>query len=646
MAKITTEQVLAKLEEGDTGDVTALGVGEAALQMGSYLGGALAGTAAGAYEAIKQGDVFAYAPTFEYVTERVNDVVMYEPKTAGGEAAVRALGELWEEYISEPVDEYLVDPNVENNNPLVAAIAKGSGEGLPMFLGMKLPVAKPIKVGGKYIVNKGVSLTQKAINRVRGKDPAVKEALVDVKTGEPVIDATVEGVKQNQKAEFFGMKKKAADPGSAPVSDKGASMNALKEFFKLSRDPSMNPHEGVGRILKPVFYKPVQVLRDWGSPTLAKMADAIYAPTKADAAITKAVPKDLIEMSTRAHGRFGVAWDTIIEPFKNRFNSVKKSHGTAITRGLRTGKAPKQYLKAIAETRELLDVLHQKYILPVLPEVGYQPNFVPQVWNVPHILKYPGRAKAFLTDKMGFDPAAAETTLRRIVESEGSPEFYETGGRLADITDYPIWSGRIRQRGGATKSSSEKARKIHIPEEVLPFAEEFLLNNIGDIMPAYVRNMTKRVEYSRLFGAKEEVLNASVLKAIEELGIEKNAKMIEDLTADVYGLADALQGKYRPIKSLRLNKWNRRLANYETVLHLGLVSLASFPEIAAPAIQFGLVPKAYAKGVLHAVAEATGAAERVLRGKRSIPKLKAHYSLGRPQDLRTYQAISPAGLCT
>ncbi len=116
--------------------------------------------------------------------------------------------------------------------------------------------------------------------------------------------------------------------------------------------------------------------------------------------------------------------------------------------------------------------------------------------------------------------------------------------------------------------------------------------------------------------------------AIDELGIRDNPGAVEALTKDVYGLVDALAGKYKPIESVKVAKWNRRVANYETVAHLGLVSLASFPEMAAPAIQFGFVPTAYARGAAHAVLEATAAAERVLvGGARKTPKLKAAQAL-------------------
>lgn len=594
MPSISTAQLLEVAKEKKE-KVTATGIVEAGLSMVSGLGGALAGTGAGVYNAFKEGDIQEYTPAFEAVTEEVNEIVQYEPRTSGGEAALKAIEELWVEYISDPTEEYLVEPNIENNNPLMATIGKTSGEALPMFLGFK--AGKPVAMAVRGTIKGLGSLTSRAVNMARGKKASAREALVDIETGEPVT-------------------------ANAPISDKGASFAALKEFVRVARDPSVSPHEGVGRILKPLFYKPVQVIRDWGAPALNKLADAIYAPTKADAAIAKAIPKDLIDFTSAAMGRISKAFDTIIEPVKGRLNTIPKATGAAITRGLRTGKVSEKYRGVTLEIRDFLDAHLKQYVQRVLPEVGTVENYVPQVWDVPHILKNPKRFQNFLQERMKFNTDVIESTTRHIVESEGTPEFYETGGRLTDPQNAGQWSARIHQKGSASKKSFEKARKIEIPEDVLPYAEEFLVNNVGDLVSTYIRNSTKRVEYARRFGAKEERLNHAVAQAIKELGIENNYKAISELTGDVYGLADALQGKYNPIQSLKLNKWNRRLANYETVLHLGLVSLASFPEMAAPAIQFGFVPRAYAKGFAHAIIEATAAAERVLTGKRTLKKTK------------------------
>lgn len=604
-----TNPLLEKVKDKDVSeDVTVAGVGEAALSMFTGMGGALAGTAAGVVHAVKEGDIQEYTPAFNDVSEAVNEVVQYQPRTAGGKAAIGAIESIYSEYVSEPTQKHLVDPNLERDNPLIAAIGLASGEALGMFLPFKAGAAlKPVgKVAGSAIKKTGSLAKNRLLQKIEAKNPAAREAMVDVKTGKPV------------------------DIPDAPLSDKGASFHALSEFVKITRSPEANPHAGLGAVLKPLFYKPVQILRDWDSPSLKRLADEIYAPTKADKKITRAVGIDLVDSISKSLGKFGTAFDAIVEPFKGRLNTIKNSSGEAITRGLRTGKVQAKYRQTVLDIAEFNKVLLDKYIRPVLPDVGEivaDGGYVPQVWNVPKILKNPRQFQSFLHEKMGYSIEDAAKSTRRIVESEGTPVLYESTGRLVDAADAKAWMGRVRHEGSASTKAFEKKRRIHISDEVMPYAEPWLVNNIGDLMFTYLRNVTKRVEYARRFGPREENLNATVRSAIKELGIENNVMALKALTSDVYGLADALQGKYKPIESFALNKWNRRLANYEIVLHLGLVSLASFPELAAPAIQFGFVPKAYAKGFAHALVEATGAAERVLTGRRTIPKLKAAKAL-------------------
>jgi hypothetical protein len=594
---MSVENILAKLENQEKPeDLTVKGVAEAAVGMTVGIFGAFAGTVEGVGAVVQDGDIKSYSRAFEETMAPINEDILAD-MSPEGLVAMEKLESLWSKWVTGPTEKYLVDPNIENDNPLLATIGKVSGEGLPMFAMLEGPKAV-------QTTTKGIkSLTSKTLQKVRRSEPSAKEVLVDVETGEPVITP------------------------DAPLSDKGVHMEMFKEFVKITRDPSVSPHEGMGRILKPLFYKPVQVIKDWKSPTLTRMAERIFASTKADSPIEGARRADLIDMSSKAWGRASQRFDAIIEPVKGRLNTIPREAGEAITRGLRTGKVPKQYREVTLQIKEFTDQLLHDYIRPVLPDIGEVPNYAPQVWNVPHILKYPQRFLNKLISELKFDKDAAQSTLRKIVEADGSPEFYETTGRLVDASEVAAWSGRIKQLGGASIKSFEKSRKINIPEEALPVMEEFLVNNAGDLFHTYIRNVTKRVEYARLFGPKEEILNSAVAQGIKELGIENNIKAVKELTADVYGLADALQGKYRPIQSLSLNKWNRRIANYETVLHLGLVSLASFPEMAAPAIQFGFVPRAYVKGFAHALIEATGAAERVLRGKRSVPKLKAAKAL-------------------
>jgi len=584
-----------RAKRGQKKEITALGIGETALSMASGMGGAFAGAVAGAAEVVRTGDIFEFTPAFESVAEATNNVVMYQPRTDGGKAALKAVEDLYQEYITETGEEWGEDTLGATGSPLLAAAARTTPDALAMLLPLTLrPVGKGIKRTGKAALNR-------ATQKLAAKKPGALEAYVDIKTGEPVT----------------------VDPIEYPIHDKGVSLEALRSFLKSE---SGVPHDGVKALIKPIAFKPVEVLRDWNSPTLTQVADSIFRPSRADKSKGyKGV--DLIESMGRAEGRLQKAFDEIITPIKGRFKDVPKEADLALVRGLRTGKVAEKYAPEAMKMREFLDTVIDTYVRPVMetPEhpISYLENYFPQVWDVNRIQRAPGKFREFVTQKLGYSQEAAENFMRRVVENEGSPEMAFESARLTNAADAPAWARRVRQPGGASKSGNlEMQRKVEIPEEILPFAEEWLLNDLQGVMTSYIRNITRRVEYARTMGRSEGKLNRAVSQAIKELGIENNIKAVEQLTSDVYGLADALQGKYRPIKSLSLAKWNRRLANYETVLHLGLVSLASFPEFTAPAIQFGFVPRAYARGVLHAANEAAGAAQRVLTGKRTLKKLR------------------------
>ena len=634
------DPTITPAEDDDEGEVTVAGVGEALLSMGTSMGGAIAGAVAGAAEVVREKDPFAFTDAFNHVNAETNKAYMYEPK-----AAMHALEEFWNEWVIEPTEEHLVQPNVERGNYGVAAFARAAGEGLAMFLPMRpgfvmkpiaaaaKPVAKKIgntktakvtveKAGelkdaavekaGELEIRKTVeSLTSKVHQKLRGEKPAAVEALVDVDTGKSVVDIV-----------------------DAPMSDKGAAFSMLAEFIDRGKMKGSTPHDGWATIGKLLFYKPVQVLRDWNSPALNKLADSIFAPTRGDApnAVKQARPNDLVNRTASAQGKFMSAFDSMVEPIKGRIG-LKSGPSKAIVRGLRTGKIPQKHQAKAAEVRDFLDKFIVDYVRPVLPDVGHIVDYFPQVWDAAQIESKPKAFRQFLKDHLGFDEVSAENFIRRIRENEGVVDMDLTSDRLVDPAQAGEWvNKRIMNEGGASKAASlEKHRKIDITEDLLPHAEKWLVNDLEGVMSSYIRSATQRVEYARLMGANEGALNNLVANAIKELGIEKNPKAVKTLANDVYALADSLQGKYNPIESTMWSKYNRRLANYEVVVHLGLVSLASVPEFAAPAIQFGLVPKAYAKGVASAFNIAARTAERAITGKNRIPKtesIKALESLG------------------
>ena len=260
----------------------------------------------------------------------------------------------------------------------------------------------------------------------------------------------------------------------------------------------------------------------------------------------------------------------------------------------------------------------------------------PQIWNTDRIMRNP---KGFIRDfsqEMGADEAKTKEIATKLVQNQGSMDFD------VDLASRVGQYGRIFSEGGAGRSSFEHSRKIHIPEKSLPIMEKWLVNSVEPALTRYFRNGTRRVEYARRFGPNEELLNAKVLEAIEELDIGNNPQQIRLLTKQVYDLADAMMGKFRPIESINTAKWNRRIANFEVVAHLPWVSLASFPEYLAPGMQFGFRVKPYAKSVLYAANRAAQVADRFITGKKHIHDLHSAAELKRLGEIHVHLIESAA----
>jgi len=579
-------------------EVTAKGVVEVAGNMGLGMIGALGGTIAGVSEAVREGDPFAYTGAFESVMQSTNEVLHEfagldrESMSGGGRAAMDAVEGFYKEYIQDTGDDWGDALFEATGSEFLGAFGKTA----PEAMAMAVPFAvKPIAtLAGRGLKSVGKTAKTAASKRAIRRAERVGEldSMVDVKTGEPAARVNF------------------------PLSDKGTSMKALAEGVR---------HAGRGEfseamhsmILKPAFFKPVEVWRSHGSPALTKMADQIFRPTRADKS-RGFIGDDLISATNRAQAKYLKVFDDIYKPLNSRLRNVNKGASQEIVRGLRTGKTPEKYAPYVAEIQEALRVIHDGYTKKIFKDAGTVDNYLAQVWDVASIEKRPAEFSSFLRKTFKMSHEAAEKVVRRIRENDGMMGFDDAIDRLGPGVDAKAWSQRVMDPGRASKNPHiEMSRKLNIPEGALPAAEKWLVNDLEPLLTQYVRGVTRRVEYARVMGRSEGKLNRVMAKAIDELGIGDSSTKISQLSKDVYGLADALQGKYKMIENPALAKLNRRVANYETMLHLGLVSLASIPELAAPAIQFGFVPKAYANGALYSLRMASRTAERLLRGRAS-----------------------------
>lgn len=384
-----------------------------------------------------------------------------------------------------------------------------------------------------------------------------------------------------------------------PIADK---VEAFRETLKLAANGSTSIYNAVGATL---FFKSVQRVRDFNTPAAKSLADLIYA----DEFSTRVVSPDLIQRTMGARGEYQFRMNEILNPIRGRLGQVPKKVSEQIYEGLRTGKVPKYLEATTREIRALLDDF-QAYMRDAGVESGYIKNYVPQVWDTMLIQRHPIKFKKWLEDTFKISGDKAEGIFKNISDSNGHPELTGSSNRYTGKMDFPQWAN---QRFHSIKNpNAERARKLNLPENA---STEWLVTDIDSLLTRYFRKGAERSEFVRTFGDSEQLLNQHVAEIINEKGIAQ----AENIANVAYALADALQSNYRPIQTPALATANSAMAAYETITHLGWVSLASIPETLTPALMWKISPKAYAKGMLYSVREATAAADRLITGKRHIP---------------------------
>ncbi len=437
------------------------------------------------------------------------------------------------------------------------------------------------------VIKRSVAATTEAVTAKHGESKAgVQERLKNVFTNQT-------------KSTFTGMGKKQTGAVKVDVFAEGAE--TLASGFKAAAKGAAHLGEVTA---KTFFYKPVQNIRDIGTPTARKLADLIFAYEFS----TKPVAPDLIQRTMQARGMFTHKMNVITESLRGRVGQIPKGVNDAIIFGLRTKKVPERLRKKTAEIRDVLNEVRE-HAKAAGVDIGYIANYFPRVYDTVKIALHEEKFLGFL-QKKGFTLDQAKQTFRNIVENEGMPEMAYTHNRFDPKSNFTHWSSQIFH---ANKNKhAERARQLDIPDVELA---QWLVNDLDAVLTSYIRKVTQRAEFVRTFGRGEEKLNGFVAQIINEAGRSEASRVV----GDVYGLADALQGTYKPIQSAKMATLNSTVAAYETVTHLGLVSLASIPETAAPGMMWGFSPKAYAKGLGYTLRESLAAVDRVVTGKRHIP---------------------------
>ena len=241
---------------------------------------------------------------------------------------------------------------------------------------------------------------------------------------------------------------------------------------------------------------------------------------------------------------------------------------------------PFAILEAAKQIRKLEDEVF-RYLKEAGLDVKYIENHIARMWKPDMIRKNRDLFEQTL-QKRGFTPTEIQDIVVSITENGGMVAFPVVGGKV-----------RMKQLGqehaARLASNAERTRKLQnlSVDDVFPFVE----TNMHKVMASYIDQATKRGEWARKFGTREEILDKLITDAQKEL-IEAGKPMSYQEVQRIYDIADAMQGTYKLISEPwkhNISKWPISISNFAL---LQLATVASLPEILLPVYGGGV--KAYA----------------------------------------------------
>ena len=288
---------------------------------------------------------------------------------------------------------------------------------------------------------------------------------------------------------------------------------------------------------------------------------------------------------------------------------------------------------------------------------GAGDTVIPRVWNVDYLATRKGKSQ--------FMEAIAE----KFTDPKGRSILEEAGISPEELYSVVVNSGGFVQgewtkmRPSLTLSKKDVERNELIQEYLDSLSTEELVDaglvvdNIQAIAPTFLHKAVTRAEYAAAFGANNELLNQWIDLGVKQIA-DHNAKVLargEDATGTlideklfrktVYDMSEILRNKYGYDKvDMPTRKTVQMITNFETIVKLPLVTIASFPEIFTHAIPFGLDPKTFATDLLYATAFAgykgmSGISKLVFNKHLPAMLKRAEDMEGFLGDIRTLQEL-------
>jgi hypothetical protein len=609
--------------------------------------GAVAGTGA----AIIDRDAQSYVDVFDKVTAPLT----YDPRSKKGKIYQEAIAGAYDEWINERWGDH-VGELVEQGyiSPEEATWMRVSADAL--LLGLPIKAAKSVRglkrKAGRHKEVEVEPLEGEYMSAERGGLPAKRQGKIYEQTKELAKKSFDEAAPKRLppppiKENIFSSRQAGAVDLSVVAEGVRKALRPLEVGAKAGIDVSH-------AVARQVGFKHLTDIRKMPSPTAKMLADRIM-PSQSSTIPLGAGFHELISLR---EGTYNTRLDMAIAPLrkhvanKNSLSSLRvvalpKSVNEGIIRGLETGRAPENLVPAIRAIRSILsEVLEYQREAGV--NVAERPNYFPHLWNSRKIVdaewgkfdKGGGKFTKHLTEDLGIPKEAAADIVRTLVREEGFLDFIDdTGGRLRKGDDYGAWSRAHRVGGGPSTPPHVKRRVIDTTVEK---SGDWMITDLESVLNNYINRAVQKAEYTRIAGIGEHRLNRIVHQIIDEMDV--TGKLVEQphtVAQKIYDVFDAMQYRFKSIENPSVLRLNRAASGYEVMAHLGLVTLAQFPETLIPAVKYRVatptkaapsIPlplKSYAVGMASAVQDAISSASTVLTGKRVIPKSEIRKHLER-----------------
>lgn len=274
-------------------------------------------------------------------------------------------------------------------------------------------------------------------------------------------------------------------------------------------------------------------LRDSGIPALSELADLIKLRGTDEGRDGGFIPAARLARTEHMN------W--LATHLKDYDQTTLNEALEAMQAGTKAGTAKARIVQLLVQKKFLREQMFDKY----LPDAGVKlgdlgPDYFPRVWDSAYISK---NQEAFVEMLQSYGVKNPETVVHKIVSGNGTEWGFDDNAQI-EI-----------ERPGFVNTRERKMAFIS-GQDALPFLQK----DFWKTMDSYVTQATRRGEWSRRFGYKNEKFDDLLGRAVRQGATEEQVEMARDFAKAVDGtLGDGIDPSYRRLMGNMIVYQNIRL---------------------------------------------------------------------------------------